>query len=78
MMTDLDQAIASYAVGRYNDGSSLTQAGLESLSVLRLVADVVTDPDLEIDTGHLAHVRTVGDLKGWLRGLIASPAGSLR
>ena len=63
---DLDTVIARYAVGRVTDASSLAQAGLDSLAVLRIVVESVTDPEIEIAPSRLADVLTVADLKRWL------------
>jgi acyl carrier protein len=63
---DLDTVIARYAVGRVTDASSLAQVGLDSLAVLRIVVESVTDPEIEIAPSRLADVLTVADLKRWL------------
>lgn len=75
---DLDSAIARYATADFDDGTSLSDAGLESLSVLRLAVEVATDETAEIDATQLVEVHTVGDLKAWLTGLAeaAPPAGA--
>lgn len=70
---DLDTVIARYAVGRVTDASSLAQAGLDSLAVLRIVVESVTDPETEIAPSRLAGVLTVADLKCWLGELRGSP-----
>ncbi|MEV1026128.1 hypothetical protein [Streptomyces sp. NPDC050264] len=65
----LDGAICAYATGEFEDTTPLAEIGVTSLAVLRVVIDVLPDPSLELDTGSLATVRTVGDLKQWLATL---------
>jgi len=69
---DLDTAIARHATAVFDDSTPLLDAGLESLSVLRLAVEVATDETAEIDATQLVEVRTVGDLKAWLTSLAAS------
>lgn len=68
-MSDLDSVIARYASTDFDDSTPLLEAGLESLALLRLAVEVATDDDAEIDATRLVDLRTVGDLKGWLRDL---------
>lgn len=70
---DLDSAIAKYATSGFDDSTPLLDAGLESLSLLRLAVETATDTDAEIDATSMAGLCTVGELKAWLREL--SPAG---
>lgn len=70
---DLDTAIAKYATAVFDDSTPLLDAGLESLSLLRLAVEVATDEDAEIDATRLVGLATVGDLKTWL-GEIAPAA----
>jgi hypothetical protein len=65
--TDIDRAIAQYVVGRCDDATPLAEAGLESLSVLRIIAEVIHDPEAELDAERLVELRTIADLKAWLR-----------
>jgi hypothetical protein len=76
---DLDTTIAKYASVTFDDSTPLLEAGLESLSLLRLAVEVAADDDdAEIDATRLVDLRTVGDLKRWLGELTATPAeGSL-
>jgi aryl carrier-like protein len=67
---DLDPMIARYATVAFDDSTPLLEAGLESLSLLRLAVEVATDENAEIDASRLVDVRTVGDLKVWLRELV--------
>lgn len=70
---DLDMAIAGFAITPFDDSTLLAEAGLESLSVLRLAAQMAPE-DVEIDAGRLVELRTVGDLKSWLSSLRESAA----
>lgn len=73
---DLDPIIARHASVGFDDSTPLLEAGLESLSLLRLAVDVATDDDAEIDATRLVELRTVGDLKEWLGTLVAAGAGT--
>jgi hypothetical protein len=73
---DLDLVIARYTTASFDDETPLQKAGIESLSLLRLAADVATDEDAEIDATRLVDLRTVGDLKEWLLALALAPAGA--
>jgi hypothetical protein len=68
---DLDSTIAKYATATFEDSTTLLDAGLESLSLLRLAVEVATDDDAEIDATQLVDIHTVGQLKTWLVGLAA-------
>jgi hypothetical protein len=70
---DLDDVIARYATEPFDDSTPIAEAGLVSLSVFRIITDLVTDPRVEIDAGRLAGIRTVTDLKAWLWEITASP-----
>jgi acyl carrier protein len=72
---DLDSTIARYATFAFDDSTSLLDAGLESLALLRLAVEVATDEDAEIDASRLVDLRTVADLKGWLSDMIL-PGGA--
>lgn len=69
-MLDLDATIARFATFSFDDSTPLLDAGLESLSLLRLAVEVAADDDAEIDASRLVDLHTVGDLKGWLSGMI--------
>ncbi|MFD8280281.1 hypothetical protein ACFV47_13915 [Streptomyces solisilvae] len=71
--TDLDSRIAQYATAEFVDSTLIQEAGLESLSLLRLAVEVA-DEDAEIDAAGLVDVRTVGDLKVWLISLFPKDA----
>jgi acyl carrier protein len=74
-MLDLDSTIARYATFTFDDSTTLLDAGLESLALLRLAVEVATDEDAEIDASRLVDLRTVADLKGWLSDMIL-PGGA--
>ncbi|MFM9368732.1 phosphopantetheine-binding protein [Streptomyces sp. Da 82-17] len=61
----------------FTASSSLAEAGIDSLSVLRIAGEIIPDPDAEIDPSGLAAVRTVGELQEWLGSLLV-PAGPAR
>ncbi|MCM6773979.1 phosphopantetheine-binding protein [Nocardia sp. CDC159] len=71
---DLDVAIARHATAEFDDSTSLADAGLESLSLIRLAVEAATDEDAEIDATRLVDIHTIGDLKVWLRELAAAAA----
>lgn len=75
-MVDLDATIARYATFTFDDSTPLLDAGLESLALLRLAVEVAADDDAEIDATRLVDLRTVADLKEWLRDL--SSTGGVR
>lgn len=70
---DLDSMIAQYATEDFGDSTSIQEAGLDSLSLLRLAVDAAS-ADAEIDAAGLVGVRTVADLKVWLTRLVANDA----
>ena len=51
--------------------TALTALGIDSLTLLRIVADVIVDPDSEIDPVELGAVETVADLHGFLNALVS-------
>ncbi|MCX4390113.1 phosphopantetheine-binding protein [Micromonospora peucetia] len=65
--------IAQYATEDFGDSTSIQEAGLDSLSLLRLAVDAAS-ADAEIDAAGLVGVRTVADLKVWLTRLVANDA----
>lgn len=50
----------------YGDGSKLTEIGLDSLAIVRIVVAASPDSEQEIDVSSLAGVSTVGELRAWL------------
>ncbi|WP_309112092.1 acyl carrier protein [Actinosynnema sp. CA-248983] len=70
---DLDAAIAKHATAAYDDSTPLLDAGLESLSLLRLAVEVAGDDDTEIDATRMVDLRTIGDLKAWLAEMAGQP-----
>ncbi|MZE76257.1 phosphopantetheine-binding protein [Streptomyces xinghaiensis] len=68
----VDSALAKFIRVPYTPDSELSRIGLDSLSIVRIVVEVVPDADQEIDAGELAGLRTVGGFREWLRGLAAS------
>jgi acyl carrier protein len=70
---DIDTIISRYAMWSYQDDTTLVQAGVDSLSVLRMVSDLMPDPEREIGAERLVAIETVGELKAWLADLTARP-----
>ncbi|WP_199272923.1 hypothetical protein [Streptomyces broussonetiae] len=66
--------IAQYATADFGDSTLIQEAGLESLSLLRLAVEVAAGEDAEIDAAGLVDLRTVGDLKVWLTSLVPDNA----
>lgn len=60
----------------YDDGSTLAEIGLDSLTTIRVAVGLVPDDDVEIDAGALAHIRTVGQLRVWLQDLMRSSSAT--
>lgn len=52
----------------------LPEAGVDSLSLLRLAVEFAVANDTEIDATRLAEIHTIADLKGWLRDLASAPS----
>ena len=71
---DFDARIARYATGSFDDSTPLAQAGIDSLALLRLAVESAAANGTEIDAGRLVTLRTVGDVKSWLRELAEAPA----
>ncbi|MFP3986814.1 acyl carrier protein [Streptomyces sp. E11-3] len=72
----VNSAIAEFVRMPFTPASDLAEIGLDSLSVIRIVADVLPDADQEIDAAELADLRTVGQFQDWLSARVA--AGSAR
>lgn len=69
---DLDTLIARHATAAFDDSTPLLDAGLDSLSLIRLAVETTADEDAEIDATRLVDVTTIGDLKAWLRDLASA------
>ncbi|WP_433374786.1 hypothetical protein [Streptosporangium sp. CA-115845] len=72
----IDDVIARHAVGTFDEATPLVHAGIESLSILRIISEAVPDPATEIDLARLVDVHTIGDLRGWLREMASRSAGA--
>lgn len=70
---DFDARIASYATGPFDDMTLLPEAGIDSLSVVRLAVEFAAATDMEIDATRLVAIRTIGDLKMWLLDIASVP-----
>ncbi|NBE50738.1 phosphopantetheine-binding protein [Streptomyces boluensis] len=73
--SDIDSVITRHVRVPFVDTSPLAEVGLDSLSVLRIAGELITDPEQEIDPTGLAAVRTVADLRQWLHGLLVPAQG---
>lgn len=76
---DLDAVIGRFALWPFTDETPLIQAGVDSLSVLRIVADLAVSPGQEIGVERLVAIQTIGELKDWLREMsrpAAAPGGT--
>ncbi|MFK4148480.1 beta-ketoacyl synthase N-terminal-like domain-containing protein [Streptomyces sp. NPDC004065] len=56
----------------FDDGSTLTDIGIDSLAKLRIVVELVKRCDREVDPEEFGRLRTVGELKQWTRSLQAA------
>jgi acyl carrier protein len=62
-------ALSRFVPGTVSDTSELVRLGLDSLTLVRIIVTVVgDDTDREIDPGEIGDLRTIGDLRAWLRG----------
>jgi len=66
---DVDALISSYATVGFTGSTRLLDAGVESLSLLRLAVEAMPDGDVEIDVIGLTELRTIEDLRAWLADL---------
>jgi acyl carrier protein len=69
---DTVRAVISNRMGGSDDyavDTELTALGIDSLMLLRIIADLAVDPRLEIDPVRLADVATVADLRDFLAAL---------
>lgn len=53
----------------FTENSRLAEVGLDSLTLVSMAVACAPDTDQEIDAGALAQLRTVGELRQWLRAL---------
>lgn len=56
----------------FDDGSSLTDIGIDSLAKLRIVVELAKRCHQEVDPEELGRLRTVGELRQWTRALEAA------
>lgn len=58
--------------------ATLAELRVDSLTLLRVVIDVLgPDSEAEIDAAALGGLRTVAELRDWLTGTLAAPAGGV-
>ncbi|MFC6093982.1 phosphopantetheine-binding protein [Saccharothrix lopnurensis] len=68
---DIDATIRRFVRVPFTDASTLAEIGLDSLTTLRVVAELVPDPDREIDLAELADLKTLGRFRAWVAGQVA-------
>lgn len=56
----------------FDDGSTLTEIGIDSLAKLRIVVELTKRSGREIDPEEFGRLRTVGELRAWTRTLGAA------
>ncbi|WP_320783644.1 beta-ketoacyl synthase N-terminal-like domain-containing protein [Streptomyces sp. CRN 30] len=56
----------------FDDGSTLTEIGIDSLARLRIVVELTKRSGREIDPEEFGRLRTVGELRAWTRALGAA------
>lgn len=65
-LIEVEEVIARYTSVPFGDTTPLHNAGLDSLTLLRIAVDLAPGEDTEIDASGLVKLRTIKDLKGWL------------
>ncbi|MFJ9583623.1 beta-ketoacyl synthase N-terminal-like domain-containing protein [Streptomyces acidicola] len=56
----------------FDDGSTLTEIGIDSLAKLRIVVELTKRSNHEVDPEEFGRLRTVGELREWTRALEAA------
>lgn len=56
----------------FDDGSTLTEIGIDSLAKLRIVVELTKRSNQEVDPEEFGRLRTVGELREWTRALEAA------
>lgn len=56
----------------FDDGSTLTEIGIDSLAKLRIVVELTKRSGQEVDPEEIGRLRTVGELREWTRELEAA------
>jgi acyl transferase domain-containing protein len=51
------------------DSALLSEIGIDSLALLLIIVELARDHDYDVDTEEVARLRTVGELRGWVRSL---------
>ncbi|QNP68415.1 polyketide synthase [Streptomyces roseirectus] len=70
---DLAQwVLTEHARTSFEDGSTLTDIGIDSLAKLRIVVDLAKRTGQDVDPEELGGLRTVGELRAWTRSLQAA------
>ncbi len=61
--------LGKHARTSYSDDSSLSEIGIDSLAMLRIMVELARDHGYEVDADDLAALRTVGAFRQWFRRL---------
>jgi acyl transferase domain-containing protein len=64
--------LREHARTAFDDGSTLTEIGIDSLARLRIVVELTKRSGQEIDPEEFGRLRTVGELREWTRALEAA------
>ncbi|GGZ26579.1 hypothetical protein GCM10010365_53720 [Streptomyces poonensis] len=64
--------LSEHARTGFDDGSTLTEIGIDSLARLRIVVELTKRSGREIDPEEFGRLRTVGELRAWTRTLGAA------
>ncbi|MGH3980852.1 MAG: beta-ketoacyl synthase N-terminal-like domain-containing protein [Pseudonocardiaceae bacterium] len=66
--------LRKHARASYSDDSSLSEIGIDSLAMLRIIVELARDHGHEVDADDLAALHTVGAFRQWFRRLGARAA----
>lgn len=69
-----DAVLGQHARTGYSDDSSLSDIGIDSLAMLRIIVELARDHGYDVDVGDLAELRTVSAFRQWFGRLEAQPA----
>lgn len=64
--------LREHARTTFDDGSTLTEIGIDSLARLRIVVELTRRSGQEVDPEEFGRLRTVGELREWTRALEAT------
>lgn len=67
-----DAVLRQHARTGYSEDSTLSDIGIDSLAMLRIMVEVGRDHGFDVDAGHLAELRTVSAFRQWFATLEAA------